>query len=203
MITLFHAPNSRSSRIVWMLEELAVPYEIRPVSIYRPMTGEGVPDDANPHPDKRVPAIDHDGVLVTESQGIALYLADAFPGAGLAPAIDDRLRGAYLTWMAWYVAEMEPALFAGFSGELAGSAEKQRGYDAVLARLRAALSAGDYVMGDVFTAADILIGSALNFARRAFPEDALLDAYVARCRQRPAAVKALARDNAAGLQEAA
>lgn len=203
MITLFHAPISRSSRIVWMLEELAVSYEIRPVSIYRPMTGEGVPDDTNPHPDKRVPAIDHDGVLVTESQAIALYLADAFPEAGLAPPVHDRRRGEYLTWMAWYVGEMEPALFAGLSGELAGSAEKRRGYDAVLARLHAALSVGDYVMGDVFTAADILIGSALNFGRRAFPEDAMLDAYVARCRHRPAAVKALSRDNAAGLQEAA
>lgn len=203
MLTLFHAPRSRSSRIVWMLEEIAVPYEIRPVSIYRPITGEGAPDMSNPHPDKRVPALDHDGLLLAESQAIVLYLADAFPKAGLAPAMDDRRRGDYLTWMAWYVAEMEPALFAGLSGELANSPDKQRGYDAVLNRLHAALSVENYVMGNDFCAADILIGSALNFGRRAFPEDGALDAYVARCRQRPAALRALALDDATGLQAAA
>src|SRR3954466_14009589 len=79
MITLYHAPQSRSSRIIWLLEELGVPYEIRPVSIFRPMTGEGVPDSANPHPDKRVPAIEHDGALVAESVAILQYLTDAFP----------------------------------------------------------------------------------------------------------------------------
>jgi glutathione S-transferase len=81
MITLFHAPQSRSSRIVWMLEELGVRYEIRPVSIFRPMTGEGQPDVVNPHPDKRVPAIFHDGMLLAESVAIVLYLADTFPDA--------------------------------------------------------------------------------------------------------------------------
>lgn len=203
MLTLFHAPYSRSSRIIWMLEEIGVPYEIRPVSIYRPMTDEGVPDASNPHPDKRVPALDHDGVLLAESQAIALYLADAFPDAKLAPTANDHRRGDYLTWMAWYVAEMEPALFAGMSGELASSTEKQRGYDAVLDRLHNALAYGDYIMGDTFCAADILIGSALTFARDAFPEDLMLDAYVARCRQRHAAVRALALDNSVGLQAAA
>lgn len=203
MLTLFHAPNSRSSRIVWMLEELGASYEIRPVTIFRPMTGEGSPDASNPHPEKRVPALDHDGVFLAESQAIALYLADAFPEQGLAPKPGDPRRGEYLTWMAWYVAEMEPALFAGFTGELEGSPEKRRGYDAVLRKLASAFAAGPYVMGEQFTAADILIGSALNFARRAFPEDAAMDAYVARCRQRPAAQQALARDGAAGLQNAA
>ena len=60
MITLYHAPQSRSSRIIWLLEELGAPYEIRPVSIFRPMSGQGAPDPANPHPDKRVPAIVHE-----------------------------------------------------------------------------------------------------------------------------------------------
>lgn len=203
MLTLFHAPQSRSSRVIWMLEELGVPYEIRPVSIYRPMTGEGVPDAANPHPDRRVPALDCDGMLLAESQAIALYLADAFPEAGLAPAAHDPRRGDYLTWMAWYVAELEPALFAGLTGALDSSPQKQRDHEAVMSRLRTALAAGDYVMGDALCMADILIGGALNFGRRAFPEDAILDAYVERCRQRAAAVRALARDEEVGLQIAA
>jgi glutathione S-transferase len=203
MITLFHAPKSRSSRILWLLEELGASYEIRPVSIFRPMTGEGIADPDNPHPDKRVPAILHNRSLVTESVAIVLYLADAFPDAGLAPLPGDWRRGACLTWMAWYAAEMEPAMFAGMSGELAGSPNKQRGYDAVLSRLRSALARGPYVMGDQFTGADILIGSALGFGRHAFPVDDLLDAYLARCRARPAALRGLALDDHSGVQAAA
>jgi hypothetical protein len=66
MITLYHAPNSRSSRIIWLLEELGVAYTIQPVSIFRPMTGQGHPDPANPHPDQRVPAIEHNDALITD-----------------------------------------------------------------------------------------------------------------------------------------
>jgi glutathione S-transferase len=203
MITLFHAPQSRSSRIIWLLEELGTPYEIRPVSIFRPMTGEGIPDPANPHPDQRVPAIDHDGSLVAESVAILLHLADAFPEAGLAPVPGDPRRGAYLTWIAWYVAEMEPALFAGLFGELAQAPQKQRNHDLVVARLRTALAEGPYVMGEQFTGADLLISSALAFGRRAFPADAMFDAYIARCQARPAAVRGQALDDQSGLQAAA
>lgn len=200
MITLFHAPQSRSSRMIWLLEELGVPYEIRPVSIFRPMTGEGHGDPANPHPDKRVPAVVHDGRLLAESVAIVLYLPDAFPRAGLAPAPADPRRGDYLTWIAWYVAELEPVLFAGMAGELAGSPQKQRNHDAVIARLKAALAAGPYVMGETFTGADLLIGSAMAFGRQAFPADQAFDAYIERCRNRPAAIRALALDDQAGLQ---
>ena len=200
MVTLFHAPQSRSSRIVWLLEELGVPYEIQPVSIFRPMTGEGQPDAVNPHPDKRVPAILHDGALITESVAIVLYLADAFPAAGLAPVSGDPRRGEYLTWIAWYATELEQALFAGLSGELDESPQKQRNHDAVASRLRGALARGPYMMGDVFTAADLLIGSALGFGRQAFPADQALDAYVERCRNRPAAIRGVAQDDRSGLQ---
>jgi glutathione S-transferase len=202
MITLYHAPQSRSSRIVWLLEEIGAPYEIRPVSIYRPITGQGVPDPANPHPDKRVPALLHNDALVTESVGIVQYLAEMFPDAGLAPAIGDARRGEYLTWLAWYSAEMEAAMFAALSGELAASPGKQRQHQAVLLRLETALAQGPYVMGESFSGADLLIGSALNFGRRAFPESDLLDAYAARCKARDAAIRAAGRDEASGLQAA-
>ncbi|WCS23902.1 glutathione S-transferase family protein [Methylobacterium sp. NMS14P] len=202
MITLYHAPQSRSSRIVWLLEELGVPYTIAPVSIFRPMTGEGVPDDANPHPDKRVPAVQHAGALIAESQAIVLYLSETFPEAGLAPAVGAPERGAYLTWLAWYVAEFEPALFAGLTGELAGSPQKRRNHEAVVRRLEDALARGPYVMGERFSGADILIGSALGFGRAAFPASAALDAYLERCRARPAALRAAAKDGASGPQSA-
>ncbi|HEU4961235.1 MAG TPA: glutathione S-transferase family protein [Sphingomonas sp.] len=203
MITLYHSPRSRSTRILWLLEELGAPYEVRQVSIFRPMSGEGAPDPANPHPNKRVPAIVHDGELVAESVAIVLYLTDAFPAAGLGPAAGEVDRGTYLTWLAWYAAEMEPAMFAAMGGELGGNPMKQRNYDAVIARIQGALAKAPFLMGEAFTGADLLVSSAVNFARQAFPESALLDAYVERCKARPAMQRAIALDETAGAREAA
>jgi glutathione S-transferase len=203
VITLYHAPHSRSTRMIWLLEELGQPYAIHPVSIFRPMTGEGAPDPANPHPDKRVPAIDHDGTLVAESVAIVLYLTDAFPGAQLGPVAGDAGRGAYLTWLAWYATELEPALFAGLAGELDASPQKQRSYKVALQRLETALARGPFVMGQRFSGADFLISSAIAFGRRVFPDAPALDAYVDRCQSRPAAVRGLALEHATGVQRKA
>jgi len=203
MITLYHAPQSRSSRIIWLLEEVGAPYRIEQVSIFRPMTGTGAPDPSNPHPDKQVPAIVHGDELVAESVGIVLYLVDAFPEAGLGPTVGEAGRGDYLTWVSWYAASMEPMMFAAMLGELAASPLKQRGYDAVVRRIESALARAPYMMGETFSAVDLLVASALGFARTAFPESAALDAYVARCTARPAAVRGAALDNATGLQQAA
>src|SRR2546430_17250591 len=109
MLTLYHAPKSRSSRIVWLLEELAAPYTLRIADIPR-MDGTGAPDPANPHPDKKVPALVDDGVLITESIAIVQYLTDQFPAAGLGPRIGDPHRGPYLSWLAHYAGGLEPAI---------------------------------------------------------------------------------------------
>ena len=202
MITLFHAPRSRSSRIIWLLEELGAPYEIRPVSIFRPMTGEGTADPANPHPDGRVPAVLHAGSLVAESVANVIYLTDAFPQAGLGPVAGAAGRGAYLTWLAWYAAEMEPAMFAAMDGTLAGSPEKQRTHAQAVARLENALTKGPWLTGETFTGADLLVGSALNFARAAFPASTLIDDFAARCKARPAALRGANLDDASGVQKA-
>src|SRR5262245_16832534 len=98
MLTLHHAPRTRSSRIVWLLEELEAPYQIQYTTIAR-ADGSGGPDAANPHPDKKVPALVHDGALITESAAIILYLTDLFPEAGLGPRVGDRQRGPYLSWL--------------------------------------------------------------------------------------------------------
>lgn len=203
MITLYHAPQSRSSRIIWLLEEIGAPYEIKPVSIFRPMTGEGLPDPANPHPDQRVPAIVHDGNLAAESVAIVLYLTEAFPQAGLAPAPGSQQRGDYLTWLSWYAAEMEPAMMAAMMGETEKSPMRQRSQEQVVRRIENALDHGPYMMGDRFTAADLVVASALAFGRALFPDSPTIDAYMRRCQERPAAVRAVALDGATGLQQAA
>ena len=110
MLTLFHAPRSRSTRFIWLLEELGAPYRLRQVDIFRSISNTGARDPANPHPHGQVPALLDDGVLITESSAIALYLTDKFPEAGLGPVIGDPLRGPYLSWLAYYAGVLEPAV---------------------------------------------------------------------------------------------
>ena len=204
MLVLFHAPQSRSSRFIWLLEEIGRPYDLRPVSIFRPLSGEGAPDARNPHPDKQAPCVMQGDEIVAESVAIALYLTDAFPDAGLGPCVSEPGRGAYLTWLAWYAASVEPSIVASLMGELDGEgpgpAGKRRTYEMMVRRLEGALSSGPYLMGERFTAADVLACSALQWARNAFPPSRTLDAYVARCEARPAAVRAAAKDGASGVQ---
>ena len=164
------------------------------------MSGTGEPDAANPHPDKRVPAIKDGDTIVAELVGIVLYLTDAFPAAGLGPVPGDPQRGAYLTWLAWYAAEMEPVIFAHFGNELAGNPMKQRNYDAVIRRLETAFDKASFLLGDHFSAADLLVSSAIAFGRRVFPEGRVFDAYSERCKSRPAALRAVELDTAEGVQ---
>jgi glutathione S-transferase len=109
MITLYHAPKTRSSRFIWLLEEIGAPYEVKTIAIRRGDGSGGDEDYKKIHPHGKVPAIQHDGGVVFESAAIALYLGDAFPKAMLAPHIGDPQRGAYVTWLAYYAGVMEPA----------------------------------------------------------------------------------------------
>jgi glutathione S-transferase len=195
MLILHHAPQSRSSRILWLLEELNVPYEIRITNIPRP-DGSGAADTANPHPDKKVPALEDDGVLVTESAAIVLYLTDKFPAAGLGPAVGDRLRGPYLSWLAYYAGVIEPVVTLEFA-QLASNPAVQRtfrGLTEMGARVLAALRAGPHLLGERFSGADILITSLGQFARQMLPADRVVDDYLARTGARPALARALAKD---------
>lgn len=195
MITLHHAPRSRSSRIIWLLEELGAPYELKLTTIPR-MDGSGGPDAKNPHPDKKVPAIVHDGALVTESAAIVAYLADLYPETGIAPKVGDPRRGPYLTWLAYYAGVIEPVINISVAG-LAEQPTLKRtftGRDAVDRRILEALQKGPYILGEDFTGADILIASMGLWAREMLPKDALVDAYLKRCMSRPALARAGARD---------
>jgi glutathione S-transferase len=196
MITLYHAPQSRSSRIVWLLEELGAPYTIKVTSIPR-RDGTGGPDPANPHPDKNVPVIVHEGVIVSESIGIAMYLCDAFPETALAPRIGDPLRGPYLEWLAYYAGVMEPVMIAGFAGFSDNPAvvSTWRTPRESHARVSAALEKHPYILGDTFTAVDVIIGSVGQWMRPALPPGQVVDDYLKRLAERPAAQRAAAKDN--------
>ena len=195
MLTLHHAPRSRSSRIIWLLEELGAPYELKLTNIPR-MDGSGASDPANPHPDKKVPALLHDGQLITESVAIVLYLTDLFPEAGIGPKIGQPQRGAYLTWLAYYTGVIEPVISMEFSG-LGGHEAVKRTFTsraAVDKRILAAIKAGPYILGEKFSGADILIASMGQWQRKMLPEDAAVDEYLGRCNARPALARAMAKD---------
>ena len=195
MLTLHHAPRSRSSRIVWLLEELGADYVLKITDIPR-MDGTGAPDPTNPHPDKKVPALVDDGVLITESIAIVQYLTDKFPAAGIGPNIGDAKRGPYLTWLGYYAGVIEPVVNLEFAG-LGDSAVMQRTFRdraAMNRRVLEALDPGPYILGEQFSGADILIASMGQFVRAMLPTGPLVDAYLERCNARPALARALAKD---------
>lgn len=193
MLTLFHAPQTRSSRILWLIEELGAQVEIEYCEVaHRDGQKVGEIDPRNPHPDGKVPALVHDGVLITESAAIALYLTDLHPQAGLGAPAGSPDRGVLLTWLAWAAGELEPALFARMGG--ASDALSDARYAAATARLMEALWAGPWLMGDRFTAADVMIGSTLAWVRPLLPDSPLFDAYLARLAARPAGGRARDRD---------
>lgn len=194
MLTLFHAPRSRSSRLVWLIEELGADCRIEYCDIRRMMDGAGAPDPRNPHPDGKVPALIHDGSLVTESAAIALYLTDLHPGANLGASVGSPDRGAYVTWLAWTAGEMEPAFWGKINGTAETDPLAKARYEAAVGRLIGALEKGPYLMGERFTAVDVMIASALAWGREYVPESALIDAYIARVSARPANARAMEKD---------
>jgi glutathione S-transferase len=145
-----------------------------------------------------VPAIDHDGVIVHECAAVALYLADAFPKAGLAPGIGDPRRGPYVTWLAYWAGPMNSIVTARFRGwDKDGASTGFGTFEDMENFLARTLDAHSYVAGDKFSAADILVGGAMEFftqggvlAKRKVFED-----YLQRLSERPAKARALAKDN--------
>ena len=200
MLTLFHAPQSRSSRLIWLIEELGADCRIEYCDIRRG-DGSGATDPKNPHPDGKVPALIHDGALVTESAAAALYLTDLFPQAGIGAPVGSRDRAAYLTWLTWAAGELEPAMW----GRISGSPDPalQRRYDQAMQRLMEALWDGPWLMGDRFTAVDVMVGASLGWGRQHLPESPLFDLYLERLGQRPAAVRARGRDGEIHASQAA
>jgi glutathione S-transferase len=198
MITLYHAPRSRSSRIIWLLEELGDPYEIELTSIvYGNGQGAPAPDSyARIHPLKKVPAIEHDGGIVYESAGIALYSTDAFPKADIGPRVGDRKRADYVRWLFFYPSILEPVAAARFRG---WDKEQNTGFgkfEDVESTIARALEAGPYILGEEFSAADVLYGSTCQYFKgNIFPARKCYDDYVARLTERPAYIRAAAKDN--------
>jgi glutathione S-transferase len=198
MITLYHRPKTRSSRFLFLLEELEAPYRVQLVSV-RQRDGSGALDPANPHPHGKVPAIADDGSVVFESSAIALYLTDKFTQNHLGPLVGEAQRGTYLSWLAYYAGVFEPSVLSKFMKVAvprgtAGWVELEEVMPAILARL----AAGPYMLGEHFTSVDVLFGTTFaQFAQSGLlPQSPLIDAYVQRIVSRPAFARGMARDAA-------
>ena len=199
MLTLYHSPHSRSARFLWLFEELGVPYELKTVTV-RQRDGGGAVDPANPHPHGKVPALSDDGQVVFESPAIALYLTDKFPAAGLGPTVGEAGRGAYLSWLVYYGSVLEPAFMSKFQ-----STPEPRGtagwvvVEEAMDFINATLAAGPYLLGEKFSAADVLYASTFALLGKSpmMPNLPLVEAYTQRCVARPQFAAAQARDGTA------
>lgn len=189
MLTLYFSPKSRASRLLALVHEMGLQDAISLEHVAIPRhDGSGAADPANPHPDKKVPALRDGDTLITESLAIALYLTDMFPEAGLGPVVGDPLRGPYLTWLAYYVGVMEPV----YNAQVAGVGDHPvfrasfRGVPEVEARLIATFADGrPYLLGDRLSAADLLVQSPYMWFPDGAPDDARAKAWIDRVAARP------------------
>jgi len=204
-VTLFHAPNTRSAGARVLLEELGADFDLHVVNFKKKEQRDASYMAVNPM--GKVPAIVHGDALITEQPAVYTFLADLYADKGLAPALDDPLRGPYLRWMAFYGSSFEPALIdkAMQRAPADPSLSPYGDYDTMLATVTEQLRKGPYLLGDKFSAVDVLWGTALAWttAFKLVPALPEIVAYVARVQQRPAAVKAAAADAALAQELAA
>lgn len=195
-LTLFHAAHSRSSIALWMLEEIGEPYEIKLISLKSGETRQ--PAYLAMNPMGKVPALKDGDVAVTECAAICCYLADAYPKSGLSVPIGDPERGVYLKWLFFGPSCLEPAMIDR-SLKREGAARSMLGwgdYDTVIDVITKAIAKGPYLLGDKFTAADVIIGSGLRWGTmfELIPKTGEISAYISRLEQRPALQRATEKD---------
>lgn len=192
-LKLYHNPNSRAVTAHWMLEEVAADYELVPVAFRE--DGQRDPKILAVNPMGKIPTLVlDDGTVVTESPAIIAWLADAYPDAGLAPALGSSQRATYYRWLFFVGSAFEPALIERMMRKDAEPLPKMApgwgSYDDVVDTIEATLAQADYLAGDRFTAADLYMASGLHFAGMfkapRVGESETIRAYLARISERPA-----------------
>jgi glutathione S-transferase len=188
MIKLYWSPRSRSFSAIWLLEESGLPYERVLTDI---STGaQKTPEYLAINPMGKVPGLKDGDAALGESAAICAYIADRYPETNLAPAVTDPLRARYLQWLFFSPSCIEPAIIQIFTKlEVPPSTAAWGSATQTFDVLDAALQKGPWILGEKFSAADITIGSGLNFAVRVFkmlPSRPSFDAYLERIVARPA-----------------
>jgi glutathione S-transferase len=198
---LYHSPRSRSVRPRWLLEELGVPYEL--VTLDLSKEEQKAPAYLKLHPHGAVPALTDGDVTIFESAAICAYLADKFPDKHLAPPVSSPARGLYYQWMFYSMATLEPPVLQVFMNTVmlpeaqrsAAAAEEGRKKCAEIATvLERAIAGKAFLLGEQFSAADVMIGSTLGWGKflGVLQGHLQLEAYVDRLSARPAFQRAQA-----------
>jgi glutathione S-transferase len=191
---LYWCPRTRAFRAAWMVEEIGRPYERVAIDV-RNEAARADPAFRAASPMGKVPALVDGDARLWDSGAICLYLADAYPQAGLGVAIGDPARAAFLQWTLYTNAVIEPAMGEKFGGRPVNTLQNGYGsFDLMIATLAAGLEAGPWILGSRFTAPDVLLGSSVHFMElfKILPDNAILRAYAERCRARPAFQRAAA-----------
>jgi glutathione S-transferase len=198
-LVFYTHPMSRGRMVRWMLEELGVPYR---AVLLDYDTSMKAPDYLAINPMGKVPAIRHGDTVVTESAAICAYLADAFPGAGLAPPRGDPARGPYYRWLFYGAGPVEAAVGNGAMGvQVPAEQAKMVGYGCmadVLAMLEHAVASGGWLGGERFSAADLYLGGQIGWGMQfgLIEKRPAFERFWAKLKDRPAALRAAAIDNA-------
>jgi glutathione S-transferase len=192
----YHSPQTRAAGVLILLHELGAPYQLHVLNMKE---GEQrKPAYLAINPMGKVPALLHGDALITEQVAIFIYLADHFASAGLAPAIGDPLRGPYLRWMAFYGSCFEPAVVdRSMKRESAAPSTSPYGdFDTMFQTFTAQLEKGPYLLGEKFTALDVLWGTALTWITmyQLVPSTPTIQAYVDRINARPSVAWAKVKD---------
>jgi len=196
-LTLYHASPSRSSVVLWMLEEVGQPYEIDLIHLSK---GEQqAPAYLAINPMGKVPALRHRDTVITEVAAICTYLADEFPQAKLNVPIGTPRRGVYLKWLFFGPSCFEPAVIDRAAPRKEEARRGMLGYgdfDTTMNVVAKAVEIGPWLMGDQFTAADVVIGAQVRWGMmfKMVPERKEFIDYASRIAARPAAQRAQAKD---------
>lgn len=201
-LTLYTHPMSRGRIARWMLEEVGQPYKMEIIQF-----GGSSDDYRAVNPMGKVPAIRHGDTIVTETAAICAYLADAFPEAGLAPSPSALARGDYYRWLFFTAGPLEAAVMDRALGlaEIPADRKLAVGYgsfDLTMDVLEKAVSAGPYLAGDRFSAADLYLASHLGWGMGfgTVPKRPAFEDYVARHYARPAHLRATELDDDAAKE---
>lgn len=204
-VILHHAPQTRSRGVLALLEELGADYELHVLNLKAGEQRQAAYLAINPM--GKVPALSHQGALVTEQGAIYIYLGDLYADKGLAPQMGEALRGPYLRWLVFYGSAFEPAVVdRAMKREPTPPSTCPYGdFDTMLKTLSDQLAQGPYLLGERFTAADVLWGTALQWTTQfgLIQASPVIQAYIDRVVSRPGCVRAASIDDDLIRQQAA
>jgi glutathione S-transferase len=196
-IVLYHHPFSRAANVIWMLEEVGVPYELHHVDIMKGAQKSAEVVALNPM--GKLPVLTDGDVVVTESAAIALYLADRYSYGNLAPRVDDPARGAYLRWSFFAPSVIEPGAMAKLANWTFKDSQAGWGsHEAMLTTMESAIAGRDFLLGDTFSMADVVFGGTLRYMLgfKMIAPNPAFTAYSERLGARPALQRSEARNAA-------